>query len=132
MRLFKEITHSLSKQDMNAIVAATEGWSGSDIENVAREAAMAPVRECIRDATVIRRRAAKLHQCGGTASCQQDAEVERLEPEARAQIALLSSFQTLRKVTLLDFQQAIVFTLNGKQHGEQESWYDSSSDEEGD
>ena len=129
-RLLKGVSYTLSKQDLAVIVSATEGWSGSDIENVTRDAAMIPVRECMQEAAIVRRRAAKQQQSGGTASSQLDAENERLDPQTRATNTLLAGFQTLRPVGLLDFQRAIAFTNNGGQECEVDNWYDSSSDEE--
>ena len=130
LRLLKGVSYSLSKEDMAIIVSATEGWSGSDIENVTRDAAMVPVRQCMREAAIVRRRAAKQQQSCGTASSQFDAEFERLDPETRAANTLLARFQTLRPVGLLDFQRAIAFINNGGQDSESENWYDSSSDED--
>lgn len=131
LRFLKGIRHCLCKVDLEAVVSATEGCSGSDIENVAREAVMAPVRECIREAAIVRRRVAKLRQVGAGMPLQHNQiNDENLDPEAHAQSSLLSGFQRLRPVTRLDFERAIEFTLHGRQHDAQESWYDSSSDEE--
>ncbi|GKZ00019.1 hypothetical protein MPSEU_000955300 [Mayamaea pseudoterrestris] len=129
VRLLHDVPYTLSRDEMANIVAATEGWSGSDIENVVRDAAMIPVRECLREAVIVRRRAAKQQQPCGTASCQQAAEEERLDPTTRAANTLANGFRTLRRVNLLDFQKAIAFARFGGQDSEQDDWYDSSSDE---
>jgi SpoVK/Ycf46/Vps4 family AAA+-type ATPase len=52
----KEIDHTITKKQFSDLAAITDGWSGSDLESLAREAAMAPVRECIRSAALMKRR----------------------------------------------------------------------------
>ena len=52
----KEIDHAITKKQFSDLAAITDGWSGSDLESLAREAAMAPVRECIRSAAMMKRR----------------------------------------------------------------------------
>ncbi|MGK3753539.1 MAG: SpoVK/Ycf46/Vps4 family AAA+-type ATPase [Bacillariaceae sp.] len=52
----KEIEHTITKKQFSDLAAITDGWSGSDLESLAREAAMAPVRECIRSAALMKRR----------------------------------------------------------------------------
>ena len=47
-KLLKDIEHTISKRELSDLALSLEGWSGSEIENLTREAAMAPVRECIR------------------------------------------------------------------------------------
>lgn len=37
--------HALSASDLNHVAAVTDGYSGSDLKNLAKEAAMMPVRE---------------------------------------------------------------------------------------
>jgi vacuolar protein-sorting-associated protein 4 len=43
-----EEARSLSKDDIEMLVARTDGFSGSDISNLCRDALMQPVRECLR------------------------------------------------------------------------------------
>ena len=107
---------------------------------------MAPIRECIRAAALMKRRnrghektrtSLMQHQSGGSSTAQQDSTQS---PEKQ----LLEQFSNLRTVTLLDFMNAIAFWAYN--HGtsemppgdeaEQGSFkgetihYDSSSDEE--
>ena len=43
-RLMSEQSHSLTEQDMDAIVSKTAGFSGADMVNLCREAALGPIR----------------------------------------------------------------------------------------
>lgn len=129
LRLMKGLSHSISKKDMEMIVLLTEGWSGSDIENVTRNAAMIPVRSCMREAAILRRRLAGRRQPGGAASSQADADAERLDPEAQAERAFESSLRSLRPVTLQDFQNAIEFAQHGA-CAQEDEWHYSSSDDD--
>jgi len=40
----KGIRHELTNKDIETVSIQTDGWSGSDIETLCREAAMAPLR----------------------------------------------------------------------------------------
>lgn len=46
-RFLEGVTHNLCCSDLRAIASMTVGWSGADIECLAREAAMGPVRRLI-------------------------------------------------------------------------------------
>eukprot|EP00536_Pseudo-nitzschia_multiseries_P002180 jgi/Psemu1/182982/e_gw1.29.141.1 len=52
----KDIEHTIDKRQFSQLALVTDGWSGSDLQSLAREAAMAPVRECIRRAALLKRR----------------------------------------------------------------------------
>ena len=103
-RHLTNIDHILSEEEFVYLATVTEGWSGSSIERLSREAAMAPVREGIRKAALARRRASNLEQSGGVAS-DQTASKEP-DPNTEARNALLESFQNLRPVTMEDFCDA--------------------------
>jgi len=139
-RHLASVDHILSQDDLGFLAAVTEEWSGSAIERLAREAAMAPVREGIRRAALTRRKAAKLEQSGGAASDEEASKAP--DPDTEARNALLESFQNLRPVSMQDFRDAIrlltgavlpLSTTNddraskGKHPTEH---YDSSSDED--
>lgn len=51
------INHTLSKSDIQQISFATEGFSGSDLESLSREAIMAPIRDCLKEASTLKRKA---------------------------------------------------------------------------
>ena len=55
-RNMKDIEHTINKKQFSDLSLVTDGWSGSDLQSIAREAAMAPVRECIRRAALLKRR----------------------------------------------------------------------------
>ena len=55
-RSMQDIEHAITQKQFSDISLITDGWSGSDVQNLAREAAMAPVRECIRSAALLKRR----------------------------------------------------------------------------
>jgi SpoVK/Ycf46/Vps4 family AAA+-type ATPase len=99
-----EVEHNLADVEMRTLAAMTEHWSGSALENLSREAAMRPIRECLHKAAVIRRRAERLEQRGGDASGQDDI----LEsPDDAANLCLLEGIQNLRPITVDDFCQSI-------------------------
>lgn len=90
------IEHCLIKEQFQYLSAITDEWSGSAIENLTRDAAMAPVRECIRHATLVRRQ------------IKTDPEEDTLmDPDTVAHEALLQGFDTLRSVNMNDFFEAI-------------------------
>lgn len=49
-KLLKDIDHEITNAELSNFAGGLEGWSGSELESLAREATMAPVRECIRAA----------------------------------------------------------------------------------
>ena len=126
-RHLSDINHNLSDSDLLLLACATDHWSGSDIQSVAREAAMAPVRECIRAAVLRRKRAARREQQGAS---------EETNPDMEARQSMIQGIQDLRPVSLDDFARAIEFLTTGKQQstttgeGALDAHYDTSSDEE--
>ena len=84
-RLLRDVQHGIVRRQMDQLAAMTEGWSGSDIESVTREAAMAPVRECLRAAAVRKRSSSGI------------------EAHSAARESLLNSFRNLRPVSFQDF-----------------------------
>jgi SpoVK/Ycf46/Vps4 family AAA+-type ATPase len=139
-RHLKGIDHIVGKNEMKSLAMMTEQWSGSALENLAREACMRPIRECLHRAAVIRRRTEIREQQGGDASGQWD---DPESPDVVANKCLLEDFQRLRQVTIGDFRSAIS-TLTGvavsvivqapfvtvEKPKKVEEHYDSSSDEE--
>jgi SpoVK/Ycf46/Vps4 family AAA+-type ATPase len=152
-RHLSDIHHTLSPTDLNLLAAATDKvsnqnasvfydereltnsnacilsfiikWSGSDIQSVAREAAMAPVRECIRTAVLRRKRAARREQQGAS---------QETNPDLEARQSMIEGIQKLRPVSLDDFARGIDFFTTGQQEKSCTSafdvHYDSSSDED--
>lgn len=106
---------------------------------------MAPVRECLRSAALLRAKARKREQQSGADSGQDSRKPASNHEVARD--ALIGGFRSLRPVALEDFQAAVHFCLSGEQVGlvhtqdgafafqrTSGGHYDSesSSDEEGD
>lgn len=123
-RFLVGIDHVLSIEEIADVAEVTEGWSGSDIESLTREAAMAPIRECIKEAALLRKR------------IRNQSEPEAFEAKARLQDVVVSRFQSLRPVCFADFEKAADFMLKNTQaelqadDGELVAEYDSSSDED--
>lgn len=69
-RFLAKVEHSLNRSEIVAVARSTEGWSGSDLESLSREAVMAPVRECLVEAALLRARATKREQRSGTGSAE--------------------------------------------------------------
>lgn len=111
-RLLKGVEHSMTNESLQGIADTLEGYSGSDLECLTREAAMAPVRECIRAAALKKRQARKSEQSGGDSSREGDAK--RTDPHQQARDSLLSGFQALRPVSLEDFEAAADFLEHGR------------------
>ena len=139
-RLLKGIANSLTKVELHDLAEALQDYSGSDLESLTREAAMAPVRECIRAAALKKRQARRSEQSGGDSS--QEGGTRRTDPHQQARDSLLSGFQTMRPVSLEDFETAVDFLDHGHQSfgprgssGQDDMkhksvHYDSSSDSE--
>jgi SpoVK/Ycf46/Vps4 family AAA+-type ATPase len=140
-RFLRDLEHNLSRDHLDYLAKSTEGWTGSDLESLSREAAMAPVRECIRSAALLKKRARRREQRGGDTSCQHEG-MARMDPHDEARDHLLEQFQSLRPVSLEDFQTAITFWeeqhlcgghashVDGKSMARRSVHYDTSSDEE--
>mmetsp|Transcript_9413 Transcript_9413/g.17091 ORF Transcript_9413/g.17091 Transcript_9413/m.17091 type:complete len:109 (-) Transcript_9413:703-1029(-) len=77
---------------------------------------MTPIRECLRSAAMLKRRARKLEQQqqGGDESAQ-GVKQKPLDADEQARAALMKDFRQLRPVTLADFEDAVEFWL-GNQH----------------
>jgi SpoVK/Ycf46/Vps4 family AAA+-type ATPase len=123
-----DFEHCLTKFDVQELAKATEGWSGSDLESLTREAAMAPIRECLQIAAETKRKARKMEQQGGVASAQETNKSQ--DAFQLAKDVLMKEFQSLRPVTISDFQTAMTFLLcsNSSTEGRRKSTYSSSSD----
>lgn len=103
-RLLLDVEHNITSSQLNELALATEGWSGSDLESMTREAVMAPVRECLRAAAITKRKASKVVQRRGGDSSQMQ-ELKRVEDAQNAtREALLNNFRTLRPVSAVDFE----------------------------
>ena len=144
-KFLSDVEHRITPSHLEEIAAATEGWSGSELESLSREAVMAPVRECLRSAALLRAKARKRGQQSGADSGQDSRKPASNHEVARD--ALIGGFRSLRPVALEDFQAAVHFCLSGEQVGlvhtqdgafafqrTSGGHYDSesSSDEEGD
>ena len=142
-RYLTGIEHNISQEQLDWVARSTDGWSGSDLESLTREAAMAPIRECIRSAALLKRRIPQTEQKGGDSSSQDGNSLTyTTHEEANAQ--LLDKFRNLRQVSLQDFEEAIAFwtgnhrsggdsrntTVEQKHTASRHTHYDSSSEEE--
>ena len=115
-KFLSDVEHRITPSQLEEIAAATEGWSGSELESLSREAVMAPVRECLRSAALLRAKARKREQQSGADSGQDSSKPATNHFEI-ARDALIGSFRTLRPVALEDFQAAMHFCLSGEQVG---------------
>lgn len=124
-RALEDVAHNLQPADFYLLANLTDKWSGCDLQNMAREAAMAPVRECIR-AAVLRRKQAAQQESHGTTT-------QETNPDREAQHIMMEGLQKLRPVTLQDFAFAIDFVLMKQDDSEaRDIHYDSSSDDDED
>lgn len=142
-RHFRGISHTLQAHDIDMLAKLTIDWSGSVIQDVCRDAAMAPVRECLHKAAKVRRRALNCQQPSGDTS--QEAEHDE-DHNSCARNTLEAELKNLRPVTFEDCTGAIgklaetdIDLLLQEQHmisqrkykrARVEEKYDSSSEEE--
>lgn len=103
-RLLADVNHNITSAELDELALTTEGWSGSDLESMTREAVMAPVRECLRAAAILKRRENKVSQQSGTGSSQtQDVKGSEYSQSGTRE-SLLNSFRDLRPVLSGDFE----------------------------
>lgn len=103
-RLLADVNHNITSAELDELALTTEGWSGSDLESMTREAVMAPVRECLRAAAILKRRENKVSQQSGTGSSQtQDVKGSEYS-QSDTRESLLNSFRDLRPVLSGDFE----------------------------
>ena len=129
-RLLSDIEHTITSNQLREIATATDSWSGSDLESLTREAAMAPIRECLRIAAVLRSKAKRCEQHSGAKSAQENQQRPSTaeDENAAAREKLLSGFRNLRSVTMEDFDNAISFLMGTEQIQEKtQVHYDSNS-----
>ena len=100
-RHLKEVKHTITQDEFARLAQATDGWSGSDLESLTRDAAMTPVRECIQEAAAVGRKYAKQNT--------QEGEMSEHIGQVRAQIFLEEEITNLRPVDFNDYVSAIRF-----------------------
>jgi SpoVK/Ycf46/Vps4 family AAA+-type ATPase len=96
-RLLADVEHGITTAQLDELALATEGWSGSDLESMTREAVMAPVRECLRAAAILKKRESQASQQTRDAKRSEDTQSANRE-------SLLNSFRNLRPVSSGDFE----------------------------
>ena len=116
-RYLRDVDHTLTTRCRRQVAAATEGWSGSELEHLTREAVMAPVRECLQVAAKQRRRKRVKRQPSSVSTARDPATTTTDDDEdddatEQARQTLLQSLETLRPVTVQDFANAIGFILS--------------------
>ena len=125
-RSMEDIEHSVTQKQFSELSLITEGWSGSDLQSLAREAAMAPVRECIRRAALLKRQMFISHSHQGGNNLDDDIAMqlsseEKIKNKSRRksnvhdsdftgpQKRLLEEFRDLRPVDFRDYKKALTF-----------------------
>ena len=103
-RLLADVEHSITSAQLDDLALATEGWSGSDLESMTREAVMAPVRECLRAAAILKKRESKASQRSGVDSSQTQYATRSEDATSATWESLLNSFRNLRPVSSGDFE----------------------------
>lgn len=135
-RLLVDVEHSITSVQLDELALATEGWSGSDLESMTREAVMTPIRECLRAIAVLKRKECRVaslqsQQRSGDDSSQKKQSATHSTSTPRE--ALLNSFRNLRPVSNFDFEDGIAFFLGEAAFGinnNKNTHYDSSSSSE--
>ena len=112
-RLLEGIDNTITPADLKELSVAMEGWSGSDLESVTREAVMAPIRECLRSAAVLKMNARKRASADGNKETMVSSNDSDGTDAARDE--LLNKFRKLRPVTMQDFEEAIAFWIGDGQ-----------------
>ena len=134
-RLLSDVEHGITSSQLNELATSTDGWSGSDLESMTREAVMAPIRECLRSAAIAKRKASKLAtQKSGDAVDSTQKTDEQKKADDATRDSLLNNFRNLRPVSCNDFEDGIAFFLGAEDFGsptdKQAHHYDSSSSSE--
>ena len=108
-RLLSDVEHNISASQLEGLALATEGWSGSDLESMTREAAMAPVRDCLRAAAILKKRSSRATMQQGSGAEQSQTQDQKRSEEVHnaARESLLNSFRDLRPVSSKDFEVSI-------------------------
>ena len=140
-RLLSGIKHSISRSQLCDLAASTDGWSGSDLESLTREAVMAPIRECLRETAVMKIEARRKKRRGKNTIVRED-ESGSFDENELARDFLLSRLENLRFVTVEDFENAARFWMGNSQNQHMslgcaegtfhECHYDTHSDSEDD
>lgn len=132
LRQLNGIEYAIGREEFDHLVQWLEGWTGSGLSSLVREAAMTPVRECLRKAARMRKRPARpKEQSGGDTSGQQDSAGPS-DPDSDAKAYLLNAIKNLRPVSIDDFVQAAHFLQPDTSSASAPFavHYDSSSDED--
>ena len=118
-RLLEGIQNNITREELLELSSIMEGFSGSDLESVTREAVMAPIRECLRSAAIMKmksRKKVEQHNVDndGPARARRPS-LESVDSNELARDELLDRFQNLRSVTTKDFEEAISFWIGDGQ-----------------
>jgi len=132
-RLLVDVEHSITSSQLNELALATEGWSGSDLESMTREAVMAPVREILRIAAVTKKKAVQKSNLSSAQKTDEQKKDEDAQHNTTRE-SLLNNFRNLRPVSSKDFEDGIAFFLGALEFGssDKHAHYDSSSGSEDD
>lgn len=118
-RLLGGINHTINLDQLKDLSISMEGWSGSDLESVTREAVMAPVRECLRSAAILKMKARRqLNRMTNDNSLNDENDKNFHNMDRGNEIArneLLNRFNNLRPVSIHDFEEAVSFWIGDGQ-----------------
>jgi SpoVK/Ycf46/Vps4 family AAA+-type ATPase len=106
IRNLREIETALTVEEIEYISIRTESWTGSDIENLVRDAAMTPVRECIKKVAEQRKREEITKQRVSNNHKQRDNILCDAESVSSPSSALVQEITTMRPVALSDFAKS--------------------------
>lgn len=96
-----EVNSALTADDIEKLSVSTEGYSGSDLAAVCKQAAMAPVRELFHKSKGLkRRRLGRMQQQPGCFPCEAVASLGAAEQGAAEALSL-------RKLHMSDFEAAL-------------------------
>jgi SpoVK/Ycf46/Vps4 family AAA+-type ATPase len=115
-RLLTNIDHCIKSHELNQLAEATEEYSGSDLESLAREACMAPIRECLRKAAIHKAKNRKKEQKSGEDCTQENKRPTSKASDESVKEMLLNGLGSLRPVSMDDFELAVSFWVGDYQH----------------
>ena len=104
-KLLKGITHDITQAELSNLAVALEGWSGADLESLAREATMGPVRECIRAAARKKRLARRVansrqYEQGLFFGSMKSGGGHAPDPQQQAKACLMEGFEVRSDVVV--------------------------------